>query len=354
MANKDSKQEVLFPILMQEPALRGAALAAAEADEAGEGHLIEFRAIQVRSITNKSVSKRMHWTVYAINPYRGCEFGCRYCYARYTHTFLAATVGVGEYADPNLFERRIFIKQNAAWLLTQELRKIRLEEEISLGTATDPYQPIERRAMVTRSILEVLAKERGRTIGMVTKSTLVVRDVELLQAIARQNRLTICVTITTPDIELARKLEPRAPRPDLRFAVVKRLRQAGLRVGVLNSPLLPGITDNGVAISEMARRAKEADACFLGASPIFLKDCSRPTYFDFVRQHFPELMEATEKQFGTKDFAASAYAKRIRDMANAARKKHNIGYRMRYGTLLGYPRKPVSGVGAAEQTMLFG
>jgi DNA repair photolyase len=354
MANISGKQDVLFPILMQEPALRGAALAASQAEEAGEGHLIEFRAMKVRSITNRSVSKRMHWSLYAINPYRGCEFGCRYCYARYTHTFLNPTMGEGEYADPNLFERRIFIKQNAAWLLTQELRKIRLEEEIALGTATDPYQPIERKAKVTRSILEVLAREQGRHVGIVTKSTLVVRDIDLLQTIARRNDLTVCITITTPDMDIARKLEPRAPRPDLRFAVVKRLRQAGLRAGVLNSPLLPGITDNAIAMGEMARRAKEADACFMGASPIFLKDCSRPTYFAFVKEHFPQLMEATEKQYGEKDFAASSYSRRIRDIAAAVRKKHGVGQRMRYGTLRGDLRKPVAGVGAPEQEQLFG
>ncbi len=269
MANKKSGQEDLFPILEQQPRRSVLAREAAVAQEAGERHFIEFKALKVRSILNWSSSKRRNWQSYSVNPYRGCEFGCKYCYARYTHTFLGAaraanveagpstghrklrdapagmTVFEEEYDDPELFERRIFIKQNAAWLVEQELRKVKADEEIAIGTATDPYQPIEKVEGVTRSILEVLARRDGLRIGIITKSNLILRDVELLQEIARRSSLSLHVTITTPDVELARKLEPRAPRPDLRFAAVRELRNAGLRAGIMNCPLLPGITDNG-------------------------------------------------------------------------------------------------------------
>src|SRR4030081_2503786 len=147
----------LFPILNQP--LTGIARMAAAAEHADDGHLIEFKALEVRSILNKSVSKRRLSMAYRINPYRGCEFGCQYCYARYTHEFMAPEISADEgepadglaateinFRDPVSFERLIFLKQNAAWLLEQELKKIEPRQEIALGTATDPYQPIERKA----------------------------------------------------------------------------------------------------------------------------------------------------------------------------------------------------------------
>ena len=183
--------ESLFPILNQP--LTGIARMAAAAEHADNGHLIEFRTLEVRSILNKSVSKRQLSLAYSINPYRGCEFGCKYCYARYTHEFMAPkTVASGgdpadglasataDFRDPVSFERLIFLKQNAAWLLEQELKKIDPRLEIALGTATDPYQPIERRARITRSLLEVFARKTGYRLGVVTKSRLIERDIDLL------------------------------------------------------------------------------------------------------------------------------------------------------------------------------
>src|SRR5277367_1537370 len=200
--------ESLFTILPQQPT--GIARMAAEAAHADDGHLIEFKALQVRSILNKSVSKRRLSMAYSINPYRGCEFGCKYCYARYTHEFMApkASTETAEAGDamagidmrnPLTFERLIFLKQNAAWLLEQELKKVDPANEIALGTATDPYQPIERRARITRSLLEVFARKTGYRLGIVTKSRLIERDVDLLQEISRRNALVVHLTITTPD-----------------------------------------------------------------------------------------------------------------------------------------------------------
>ena len=153
---------------------RGIARLAAGGCEAGEGHLVEFRTLPVRSLLNRSVSRRGLPFRWSINPYRGCEFGCRYCYARYTHEFM-------EMRDPADFEHKIYIKQQAAWLLRQELRSLKSGEQIALGTATDPYQPIEKRALVTRSILEVMADQHGLRLGIVTKSTLIERDIDLLR-----------------------------------------------------------------------------------------------------------------------------------------------------------------------------
>ena len=141
------------------------------------------------------------------------------------------------------FERKIFVKQHAAGLLRRELRRVKRGEAIAIGTATDPYQPAERRYEVTRAILEELARHSGLDLGIVSKSNLVLRDVELLRRVATNNSLFVNMTITTVDPELARKLEPRAPRPDLRLDAVRQLNLAGIDAGVICAPVLPEITD---------------------------------------------------------------------------------------------------------------
>jgi DNA repair photolyase len=322
--------DTLFPILGQ--GLAGIARLAAEGEQAGEGHLVEFRTMPARSVLNRVDSKRVQWMTWSINPYRGCEFGCRYCYARYTHEFM-------DKPDPELFEREIYIKQNAAWLLRQELKQVRPDEYIALGTATDPYQPIERKAQVTRSLLEVFAEQEGLRLGIVTKSTLVERDIDLLTRIAGRNRLSVALTITTPDAELARMLEPRAPRPDLRFRTVERLRAAGLKTGILCSPLMPGITDTPRALEAMARRVKKAGASFFASQPLFLKPCSKPVFMRFIREHFPELEKVYVSRYGEKAFVSKAYQERVSALVRAVVRKHGLEQRFGDEALPG--KKPV-------------
>jgi len=332
LKHQDSAE--LFPILPHAPV--GMARLAAEAEHADDGHLIEFKAMHARSILNRSTSKRLDWITYSINPYRGCEFGCKYCYARYTHEFLqpspVAQVEPGAYDVPQqpwalAFEREIYLKENAAWLLEQELRHVDPNEAIALGTATDPYQPIERRMGITRSLLEVFAKREGHHLSIVTKSTLIERDVDLLQQIAQRNTLTVHLTITTTDAALARMLEPRAPRPDLRFEAVRKLREAGIKTGVLCSPLLPGINDGELSVDAVAKRAAEAGASFLGAGPLFLKACSRPTYLSFIREHFPHLSADYDRRFATADFAAAPYRRQLAQMVKRVCERHGLGKR---------------------------
>ena len=325
----------LFPILENRPPA-GLARLAAEATHADDGHQVQFRAMTSRSILNKSVSRRRLSLAYSINPYRGCEFGCRYCYARYTHEFLqpgpVAVVQPGTYDAPPqswavAFEREIYLKENAAWLLEQELGRIDPRDEIALGTATDPYQPIERRVGITRSLLEVFARREGHRLGIVTKSSLITRDIDLLTRIAERNTLVLHVTITTTDAALARKLEPRAPRPDLRFLAVQKLRAAGLTAGVLCSPLLPGINDSPAALDAVAARAAGAGASFLGAHPLFLKSCSRPTWLSFVREHFPELAEGYQQRFATADFTGTEYRREMASRVRRACRQHGLAER---------------------------
>jgi DNA repair photolyase len=325
MANTAASTLPLFPELPTLP-LAGIAGMAAAALPVDQGHRVEFQSLPVRSILNRTTSRRGLSFAWSINPYRGCEFACRYCYARYTHEFM-------ELRRPEDFERRIFAKDNAAWLLRQELKQVRKGEEIALGTATDPYQPIERRLRITQSLLAVLAEQRGLRIGIVTKSALIARDLRLLCQIASTNDLVIHLTITTPDAALARLLEPRAPRPDLRFHTVRRLREAGLRAGVLCAPLLPGITDTGPALDRMAALARQARACFFHANPLFLKPCSKETYLSFVREHFPHLEPLYRTRYENDAFVPRAYADRCRDLVQAACHKHGLGQR-RDDTLL--------------------
>ncbi|HEY2038335.1 MAG TPA: radical SAM protein, partial [Edaphobacter sp.] len=168
----------------------------------------------------------------------------------------------------------------------------------------------------------------GYNIGVVTKSRLILRDTDLLQEVNRRNNLVVHITITTPDAELARKLEPRAPRPDLRLDTVRRLRKAGITTGILCSPLLPGITDTEEAIDRMARHAAEANASFFAANPLFLKPCSRPTYLSFVREHFPHLVADYHRRFDHADFASKDYAQHLSRIVSEARERHGL-YRRR-------------------------
>src|SRR5579864_2366050 len=194
--------------------LIGIAKMAAESERLEAKAQVEYFEIGARSILNRTKpGMPFEWT---INPYRGCEFGCKYCYARYTHEFLGLE-------DGREFESKIYAKAAAPEILRRELRKIDRREAIAIGTATDPYQPAERRFLRTRSILEVFAKECGWRLSITTKSDLIQRDLALLSEIARANVLDINITITTLRTHLARLLEPRAPRPDLRLDTVKKL-----------------------------------------------------------------------------------------------------------------------------------
>src|SRR6185503_12957352 len=213
------------------PRLVGIARLASHSDTVGRGHEVEYFALPAKSLLNRCTSTRMPFA-WTINPYRGCEFACKYCYARYTHEFMEMRDGVA-------FEQKIYVKQHAANLLRQELSHVKPGEEIAIGTATDPYQPAERRFEVTRTILEELARHQGLELGLITKGNLILRDLDLLKEVSRNHRLFVNLTITTLNVDLARILEPRAPRPDLRMEAVRKLNQAGIAAGVSCSPVIP-------------------------------------------------------------------------------------------------------------------
>ena len=301
-----------------QPKLVGIAKLAASGESLREGHEVEYFTLPVRSILNRCVSKREMPFTWTVNPYRGCEFACKYCYARYTHEFMEMRDGVD-------FEQKIYVKQHAADLLRQELRRVKPGEEIAIGTATDPYQPAERRYEVTRAILEEFARHEGLELGIVTKSNLVLRDIELLQQIARKNDISVHVTITTLNVDLARILEPRAPRPDLRLEAVRRLNQAGINAGVSCSPLIPEITDSPRDLEAVVRATAEAGGKHIFANPLFLKPCSAAVFMPFLEQEFPQLAENYRTRYQGRAFLPKSYHQRISKLMASLRRKCGLG-----------------------------
>ena len=320
MSLSEQKANLVMPSLFQlEPAapLVGIARLAAQGEALAEGHQVEYLTLENRSVLTRCTSPRMPFT-WMINPYRGCEFACKYCYARYTHEFMELRDGLD-------FERKIYVKQNIAWLLRQELRKVGASESIAMGTATDPYQPAERKFAVTRTILEEFSRHKGLKLGIVTKSNLILRDLDLLKTIAGQNRLTVVITVTTLQTDLARILEPRAPRPDLRLDALRQLTAAGLNAGINCAPVLPAITDRPQDLESLVQASAEAGAHFLNAQSLFLKPCSAKVFLPFLKDKFPELVTAYEKRYSKRAFVSEAYQKRISALVGKYRANYGIG-----------------------------
>jgi DNA repair photolyase len=334
----------LFASVEDKPQLVGIARLAAEGESLREGHDVEYFTLPARSLLNRCTSRRGMPFTWTINPYRGCEFACQYCYARYTHEFM-------EMRDGKDFERKIYVKQHTAELLRRDWRRVKPGEAIALGTATDPYQPAERRYEVTRGILEEIARHRSFALSIITKSNLIVRDVELLQAVARQNRLSVTVTITTLDTGLARLLEPRAPRPDLRLEAVRELNRAGVRVGVNCAPVLPGITDAPSDLEDVVKAASEAGAGHLFAGPLFLKPCAAAVFLPFLSIHFPHLAANYRERYHDHAFLPPAYGKRLADLFERLRAKHGLSSGDRRSKTGSVPKEPESA--GARQLDLF-
>ena len=284
--------------------------------------------LPVKSILNQCDSDRVpfDWT---INPYRGCEFACKYCYARYTHEYMEL--------DGAEFEKKIYVKKDAAPLLAWDVAHKysyaskasggTRAEHIAIGTATDPYQPAEREYGVTRACLEELAKREGMSISIITKSNQIVRDIDVLERIAERSDLAIDITVTTLRPRLARLLEPRAPQPSLRLAAVKQLREAGLAVGVSASPLIPGITDRDGELEAVAAAAQEAGAQWFFSCVLFLMSSSAKQFLPFVGEKFPRLAKQYEQWFAKNGYAPEEYRRKASERVARIREKY--GFRSR-------------------------
>jgi DNA repair photolyase len=310
-----SRQLSFFKI-WSAPSERGAA--PGNAVSLGSKRGVEYFDLPCRSILNRCTSERMpfRWT---INPYRGCEFGCTYCYARYSHEFL----GMEEWTD---FQDKVLVKARAPERLARDLLRIRPGcGAIAMGTVTDPYQPAEKEFRVTRGILEVIARHRGLDFSITTKSALITRDLELLREIALKSRLRINVSLITLDRRIARILEPRAPTPRKRLETIQALAEAGLEVGVFAMPVLPGLTDSPRALEALVRRSAEAGARHFVAQLLFLRDSARRGFLPRLEKEFPELARRYRREFGRSGYLEARAHERIRTLVTALKRRYGLG-----------------------------
>ncbi len=242
----------------------------------------------------------------SINPYRGCEHGCSYCYARPSHQYLNLSAGLD-------FETRLFYKKDAAAHLREELnRRSYKPSAINLGANTDPYQPLERKLAVTRSILEVLA-ECHHPVTIVTKGALVVRDIDVLSKLAAERLVKVFVSVTTLDDELKRRMEPRAASPRARLAAIGKLAAAGIPVGVMYAPVVPAINDH--ELEAVLDAAAEAGAKTAGYVLLRLPGEVRDLFFEWLDLHFPD--------------RAQRVRSRIRELRGGRDNDSRFGHRMR-------------------------
>lgn len=243
---------------------------------------VEYRPLFVNALLNENANKTLpfFWT---INPYRGCEFACGACFARYTHEFL-------EHRRPEEFERRIYVKLQAAEILRESLKPGILKgRPVAIGTVTDPYQPAERHFRITRRILEVLARCPDLELSITTKSPLVLEDLDLLREISRDRKVRVNLSMTTLLLDLARLLESRAPSPLRRLETLRRLAQAGISTSVFVMPIYPGITDAPDDLLRLLRRAREAGAEEAHGDLLRLGSAARRSFLPVLERHFPHL-----------------------------------------------------------------
>lgn len=258
-----------------------------------------------RSILTRNDSPDVGFEV-SINPYRGCENGCAYCYARPTHEYLGFSAGLD-------FETKILVKEDAPALLRKELAAAKWQPKVvALSGVTDPYQPIERRLQLTRRCLEVFVEFRN-PVGVVTKNHLVCRDTDLLSELAQHQAAAAFLSITTLDAELARRMEPRATQPAGRLAAINELAQAGVPVGVLVAPVIPGLNDH--EIPSILDAAAKAGALGAGYVLLRLPYGLGPLFEQWLRQHYPERCDKV--------------LSRLRDMRGGAINDPRFGSRMR-------------------------
>lgn len=262
---------------------------------------------RVKSIVNSPESTGMGF--WSINPYVGCEFGCTYCYARYAHRYVMerahdnGRVSDADYArfrqskTWEVFERHIFVKRRDAVLaaLERDLARIRLRRLVGrghpvvIGTATDPYQPAERRFGITRGILERLTEESNLSIGIITKSPQVCRDIDVLRELQRQNRLSVYISLISTDTRIIKLFEARSPMPHVRLKALEKLSAAGINSGLIVAPILPGITDSEEQILALAEAVTKAGGTFANPSPLRLYPALHKGFLPIVEKHFPDL-----------------------------------------------------------------
>lgn len=266
---------------------------------------------------------------WSINPYVGCEFGCAYCYARDTHRWTVeraasrpdAPSQVREAAalpSAEAFERRILIKSGVAEALARTIKPSRIGKmAIVIGSATDPYQPAERKFQLTRGVLQSFLHHRGLHLGIITKSPLIARDVELLAELNQRHELSVHLSLASMDAPLLRLLEPRTPAPHARLRAMHRLASAGIRIGLLIAPILPGLTDGTDQLRALVSAARLAGASWAAGSPLRMNHATRHTLIPWLERERPELARRYALHYGARHHVTRAYAEALRNRITA-------------------------------------
>jgi len=296
----------------------------------------KFVTLQPRSVLNSPAQTGMDY--WSINPYVGCEFGCSYCYARYAHRYVverahdAGKLTDAEFAEYRgthgweAFENRIFVKEQILGALESDLRRFfKAPAALVIGTATDPYQPAERRFRLTRAVLERLGKYEGLSVGIITKSPLIARDRDVLLRLQSRNDLQIHVSLITTDAKLARKLEARSPIPAARLRALKQLVDAGVNAGLIVAPVLPGITDGVAHLDALFAAARRAGAQFVHAGALRLYPAVRDRFLPILAEHFPTLLPRYERAYARHAGAPRDYARALSRRVNKLQRKHGFG-----------------------------
>jgi len=287
-----------------------------------------FVALANRTILNAPAQTGMDF--WSLNPYVGCEFGCAYCYARYAHRYVVERAHAqGRLSDAELtdfrgahgweaFERRIFVKQQTVAALERDLRRHARSarpparpEPIVIGTATDPYQPAERRFRLTRAVLERLARCEGLSVGLITKSPLIARDADVLARLQRHNAVEVYVSLISVNAVIVRSVEVRSPHPAARLRALARLTAAGVNAGLIVAPVLPGITDDVAALRALFGAARDAGARFVCAGPLRLYPAVRDRFLPVLAERFPALVDRYRAAYGRAISAPPAYTRAL-------------------------------------------
>ena len=266
-----------------------------------------------RSVLNPPESTGMGF--WSLNPFVGCEFGCSYCYARFTHRYVSERAAQANAS----FEHQIYVKSRAHVLAALDRNLPRLLERnregrqnLVIGTSTDPYQPAERIYRITRAVLGRLMSERGIKIGVITKSPLVTRDLDLLTRLAERHDMTVYVSLISEDPEIIRAYEVRSPMPHARLRALGKLTQAGLRAGLMVAPVLPGITDTATRVSGLIRAAAREGAHFVYPSVLRLYPDALRNFLPIVDREQPELAARYRAAYARGRDAPAAYQEAVR------------------------------------------
>jgi DNA repair photolyase len=276
--------------------------------------ITRFRDVEVTEIACKSVLNRVRGMPFAwsINPYQGCYHQCVFCYARSTHAYRELD-GVGDWGT------RLRAKVNAPGILRRELaRPAWRNEHVAIGTATDPYQAIEGRYRITRGILTELARA-ATPAHLITRSPLIVRDLDVITSLAGAAAFSVCVSLPTLDAALAHRIEPTVAPPAQRLRAVRRLAEAGIRVGVAIAPVLPHLTDDPAMLAAVVRAAADAGASFAWHGVLNLGDAARESFFGYLDAEQPQLV-ATYREMYRARYAPSAYVRTVDERAKIARR----------------------------------